>query len=642
MPAAGHQSASRAAGAGRAQFAGTLHHDAALEAAYGDGVYGLGGSGTASYGHTIYGHGTNVEDGDVEAAVQYFREGDDGYIPPDATNDQYYSLDMNGDTSHDRTRGRGLGRSCRFTQPRQAPSAVGRGRGRGCSRGRGLTTFVNDVQPIVSAGQNANATVVNGSTSQRSAKNPVDSQGDMDWSVPKHVSIVCSLFADQVEKEQMGKLKGDLTAWRKLMRRQTGTGWDHLRQTIEMDPEWWRNIKAEIPRCAKFKKLCTSWDEADLTKMFDKITNDESDHWNPMTENPIIPENAECEIPNDFTSPGSDVVKEVSPSVGNGKKRPRVVLGKPARKTKTSTAAVMQEQVTRIADSADALVSKKLGEVTIKQVMELVVACGAAIGSNEHFIASKLFIKREQREMFMTLDTHESRFLWLCRHYNEQRYVGLHRDDSSTDSDEEYEEFMRLYCQAAQITTSYVDVYVDKNPARTSTLSGMRWLNETLNSPEIFMDLHDILVTRYSLQPSLHVSTYESLAIFLFICGGNESNRRSQNRFKHSGETISRKFDEVLDAVMAMGKDFIGPKNPNFSEVYLSPDDQVRYIGKSGIPTQNPGSMHDTSVLYTAIKGDEKFFPHPPRGKYYVLDAGYPNRPGYLARYKGERYHMPE
>ena len=29
-------------------------------------------------------------------------------------------------------------------------------------------------------------------------------------------------------------------------------------------------------------------------------------------------------------------------------------------------------------------------------------------------------------------------------------------------------------------------------------------------------------------------------------------------------------------------------------------------------------------------------------GKYYVVDAGYPNRPGYLAPYKSERYHMPE
>jgi hypothetical protein len=27
-------------------------------------------------------------------------------------------------------------------------------------------------------------------------------------------------------------------------------------------------------------------------------------------------------------------------------------------------------------------------------------------------------------------------------------------------------------------------------------------------------------------------------------------------------------------------------------------------------------------------------------GKYYVVDAGYRNRPGYLAPYKGERYRM--
>jgi hypothetical protein len=75
--------------------------------------------------------------------------------------------------------------------------------------------------------------------------------------------------------------------------------------------------------------------------MFDKIINDESDHWNPMTKNPIIPDSQEpiinlnddfaddeCDIPNEFPSAPSDVVKEVSPSYGNGKKRPRFVLGK--------------------------------------------------------------------------------------------------------------------------------------------------------------------------------------------------------------------------------------------------------------------------------------------------------------------------
>ncbi|CAO2190962.1 unnamed protein product [Urochloa humidicola] len=35
-------------------------------------------------------------------------------------------------------------------------------------------------------------------------------------------------------------------------------------------------------------------------------------------------------------------------------------------------------------------------------------------------------------------------------------------------------------------------------------------------------------------------------------------------------------------------------------------------------------------------------FPHPPPGKYYVVDAGYPNRPGYLSPYKCTRYHVEQ
>jgi hypothetical protein len=42
----------------------------------------------------------------------------------------------------------------------------------------------------------------------------------------------------------------------------------------------------------------------------------------------------------------------------------------------------------------------------------------------------------------------------------------------------------------------------------------------------IFMDLHDLLVLRYGLQSFMHMNTYEGLAIFLFVCSGNESNRK--------------------------------------------------------------------------------------------------------------------
>jgi hypothetical protein len=117
-----------------------------------------------------------------------------------------------------------------------------------------------------------------------------------------------------------------------------------------------------------------------------------------------------------------------------------------------------------------------------------------------------------------------------------------------------------------------------------------------------------------------------------------------------------------------------------------TPRDYVRYISRSGTPTQNvmvvvdfdmrftyasigqPGSMHDTSVLFHAIEHDTSIFPHSPHGiyffwfyllhtisslflhlfificleKYYMVDVGYPNRFEYLAPYKGQRYNVPD
>ena len=50
---------------------------------------------------------------------------------------------------------------------------------------------------------------------------------------------------------------------------------------------------------------------------------------------------------------------------------------------------------------------------SIKDVMDLVKACGVVPGTNEFFIASQVFLKKAEREMFMTLDKPEERFQWL-------------------------------------------------------------------------------------------------------------------------------------------------------------------------------------------------------------------------------------
>ena len=83
-------------------------------------------------------------------------------------------------------------------------------------------------------------------------------------------------------------------------------------------------------------------------------------------------------------------------------------------------ALVIQEAVTKIAETTFSFTSKKLGEVTIQQVMEVVLECGVGYDTNEHYIATELFVKKDQREMFITLPTNEIRFNCLRRKYNEK------------------------------------------------------------------------------------------------------------------------------------------------------------------------------------------------------------------------------
>jgi hypothetical protein len=62
--------------------------------------------------------------------------------------------------------------------------------------------------------------------------------------------------------------------------------------------------------------------------------------------------------------------------------------------------------------------------------------------------------------------------------------------------------------------------------------------------------------------------TKEVLAIFLWMCGGPQSFRQVRNRFKHSLETISRKVDEVVNAIMGLAFHNIRPKDPQFGTIH--------------------------------------------------------------------------
>ncbi|XP_072148930.1 L10-interacting MYB domain-containing protein [Setaria viridis] len=283
---------------------------------------------------------------------------------------------------------------------------------------------------------------------------------EIDWN-SENTRVLCVLLAEQVEKgnrpnthlnalgyaevengfkERTGivatkgqiknkrdKLKEDFKAWKKLMLRQTGTGWDPIRKTIAMDDEWWKKARAEIPGCGKFKKKGLE-NEDELAKCFADITTIGIDHWSPHVVNVEATENVDVtqDEATNFEPEGDDFIPEtqeedigISPSPASGKRLARPV-DRSGKKAKSGNAFLIQEAVTSMASSANEYISMRHGKYSIEEVMEVVIACGAGYDSNEHYMASELFVKKEQREMFMTLPTNEIRFNWLRRKYNDK------------------------------------------------------------------------------------------------------------------------------------------------------------------------------------------------------------------------------
>ncbi|KAL7183926.1 hypothetical protein ACSBR2_026157 [Camellia fascicularis] len=54
------------------------------------------------------------------------------------------------------------------------------------------------------------------------------------------------------------------------------------------------------------------------------------------------------------------------------------------------------------------------------------------------------------------------------------------------------------------------------------------------------------------------------------------------------------------------------------------------------------GSAHDDAILVDSLTRADVHFPHPPHGKYYLVDAGFTNTSGFLAPFCSQRYHLQE
>ncbi|KAJ6292176.1 hypothetical protein OIU76_024150 [Salix suchowensis] len=175
-----------------------------------------------------------------------------------------------------------------------------------------------------------------------------------------------------------------------------------------------------------------------------------------------------------------------------------------------------------------------------------------------YFLALDFFERPIAREKFIAQES-VKRLSWL---------QGKHDTLASMEDFDLELDKMELVAAAAGY---YYYNSITRQPRHSSLPYGSSFMSEVLNGPDdgcqemfrmdkhVFHNLCGILRQRGMLRDTAGVMIEEQLAIFLNIIGHNERNRVIQERFQHSGETISRHFNNVLKAIKSLSREFLQP-----------------------------------------------------------------------------------
>lgn len=86
----------------------------------------------------------------------------------------------------------------------------------------------------------------------------------------------------------------------------------------------------------------------------------------------------------------------------------------------------------------------------------------------------------------------------------------------------------------------------------------------------VFQNLCNTLRKRGIVRDTTGMMIEEQLGIFLNIIGHNERNRVIQERFQHSGDTVSRYFNKVLKAIKSLSRELLQPPSSEIPQDILN------------------------------------------------------------------------
>ena len=145
----------------------------------------------------------------------------------------------------------------------------------------------------------------------------------------------------------------------------------------------------------------------------------------------------------------------------------------------------------------------------------------------------------------------------------------------------------KLIIYITEAINMYYINYMHKEPCMVSYNTRMRWLNEVLRGhwkrcvnmfrmdTTTLLSLCNDLKMHHSLKPSRRMSVIKNMAMSLFTIVVRASNREVQEIFQHSGETVSRCFEEVLKSLCLFVVEVIKLVDPQFTstprEIAMNP-----------------------------------------------------------------------
>ncbi|KAJ1286864.1 hypothetical protein BS78_03G384800 [Paspalum vaginatum] len=196
--------------------------------------------------------------------------------------------------------------------------------------------------------------------------------------------------------------------------RATGFERDHMTGCILASDDWWAKQNDDMPGCITFKTLPLEHEDK-LQIMFQST--------NVANETSFIPGGDRGE--GDIEVAGDEGGSPKGPASGGGdrraEKRPAHYSPKAKKKRKNFRDECMERLVGQSSRySATSQVVDHVRE-EIANMLDQVINDGAEEGSDEHYYATQLLIKKEHRDVFSTLKTQNGRLSWLRRAWGDSR-----------------------------------------------------------------------------------------------------------------------------------------------------------------------------------------------------------------------------